>query len=104
MAVRSGEDVCFDRQWFGDDAAVDFPSTDGAIARIRAGFLVDERTPALRASLQVGRDDAAWGFSFWHGTCSIGPTIRCIAPARLPRTLGRVRLLPLSRRFIATPP
>ena len=61
MAVRSGEDVCYDRQWFGDDAAVDFPSTDGAIERIRTGFLAHERTPPLRASLQVAREDAAWG-------------------------------------------
>jgi hypothetical protein len=63
MAVRSGEDVCYDRQWFGDDAAVDFPSADGAIERIRAGLLAGERTPALRASLEVARDDAAWGVS-----------------------------------------
>ncbi len=61
MAVRSGEDVCYDRQWFGDDAAVDFPSTDSAIERIRAGFLVHERTPALRASLRVAPEDATGG-------------------------------------------
>ena len=37
VAVNSGDELRYDRRWFGDEAAVDFPSTAPAVERITSG-------------------------------------------------------------------
>lgn len=61
VAVNSGDDVHYDRRWFGDDAAVDFPSAARATERVRTAFLSEERSPALHASLQLTQAEAQRG-------------------------------------------
>ena len=61
VAVNSGDDVRYDRRWFGDDAAVDFPSAAHATERLRAAFLSEDRLPALHASLQLTPAEAHRG-------------------------------------------
>jgi hypothetical protein len=63
VAVNAGDDVRFDRRWYGDDAAVDFPSAAPAIERIRTAFLSNERSQPLHASLTLAPRDARTGVS-----------------------------------------
>jgi hypothetical protein len=61
--VNPGDDVRYDRRWYGDDADVDFPSATPAIERIRAAFLSAERSQPLHASLSLTPADARAGVS-----------------------------------------
>ena len=61
VAVNSGDEVRYDRRWYGDDAAVDFPSAASAVERIRAAFLSHERRQPLQASLSLSAADARTG-------------------------------------------
>ncbi|HEY6509544.1 MAG TPA: hypothetical protein VIY56_16095 [Vicinamibacterales bacterium] len=63
VAVHSGDDVRYDRRWFGDDVAVDFPSAAHATERVRSTFLSHERPPATPASLVLTPDEARQGVS-----------------------------------------
>lgn len=61
VAVNSGDEVHYDRRWYGDDAAVDFPSAATAVERIRAAFLSHERRQPLQASLSLSPANARTG-------------------------------------------
>jgi hypothetical protein len=61
VAVKSGDEVRYDRRWYGDDAAVDFPSASTAVERIRAAFQSHERQRPLQASLSLTPVDARIG-------------------------------------------
>ena len=61
MAVNSGDEIRYDRRWYGDDAAVDFPSAVPAIERIKAGFLSSDRRLPLQASLSLSPAEARHG-------------------------------------------
>ena len=63
MAVHSGDDVRYDRQWFGDDVALDFPSAAHATERVRNAFLSHERPQATEASLLLTPAEARQGVS-----------------------------------------
>jgi hypothetical protein len=63
VAVNSGEDVRYDRRWYGDDAAVDFPSASTAVERIKTAFLSHERREPLHASLTLSPAEARAGVS-----------------------------------------
>ena len=63
VAVHSGDDVRYDRRWFGDDVAVDFPSGAHATERVRRGFLSHERPLATPASLLLTPVEARQGVS-----------------------------------------
>ena len=53
VAVNSSDEVRYDRRWYGDDAAVDFPSAASAVERIKAAFLSHDRPRPLAASLSL---------------------------------------------------
>jgi hypothetical protein len=61
VAVQSGDDVRFDRQWYGDDADVDFPSAASATERLRAGLVRHERPLPLQTRLVLSPADARLG-------------------------------------------
>ena len=61
VAVNSGDEVRYDRRWYGDDAAVDFPSAASAVERIRPRFFSHERRQPLQASLSLSPADARTG-------------------------------------------
>ena len=61
VAVNSGDEVRYDRRWYGDDAAVDFPSAASAVERIKAAFLAGDRTRPLQASLNLSPAEARNG-------------------------------------------
>ena len=61
--VNSNDEVRYDRRWYGDDAAVDFPSAAAATERIKAPFLSHERPRPLQASLTLSPVDARTGVS-----------------------------------------
>jgi len=61
VAVNSGDEVRYDRRWYGDDAAVDFPSAASAVERVKAGFLSGERRRPLEASLSLSPAEARHG-------------------------------------------
>jgi hypothetical protein len=63
VAVQSGDDVRYDRRWFGDDVAVDFPSAAHATERVRHAFLLHERPAATPAALLLTPAEARQGVS-----------------------------------------
>ena len=63
VAVNSSEEVRYDRRWYGDDAAVDFPSAASAVERIKAAFLSPDRQRPLAASLDLSPIEARSGVS-----------------------------------------
>ena len=63
VAVNSSEEVRYDRRWYGDDAAVDFPSAASAVERIKAAFLSPDRQRPLAASLDLSPTEARSGVS-----------------------------------------
>jgi len=56
-AVETGADA----SCFADEVVVDFPSVAPAVERIRRAFLADERTGALRATIQLSAREAREG-------------------------------------------
>jgi hypothetical protein len=60
VAVIAGEDR-HDASCFADEVAIDFPSVDLAIARIRRAFLADERPSQLRATVHLSGREARTG-------------------------------------------
>ena len=63
MAFNSGDEIRYDRRWYGDDAAVDFPSTAPAVERIKAGLLSPDRRRPLQASLGLSPAEARNGIT-----------------------------------------
>ena len=63
VAVHSGDDVRYDRQWFGDDVALDFPSAAHATERVRNAFLSHEKPQVTEASLLLTPAEARQGVS-----------------------------------------
>ena len=59
-AVIAGEDR-HDASCFADEVAIDFPSVDVALARIRRAFLADERPSQLRATVHLSGQEARTG-------------------------------------------
>jgi hypothetical protein len=60
VAVMAGEDR-HDANCFSDEVAIDFPSVDLALARIRRAFLADERPSQLRAAVRLSGQEARTG-------------------------------------------
>jgi hypothetical protein len=63
VAVNSGEEVRFDRRWYGDDAALDFPSASTVVERMTSAFLTHERQRPLHAALTLSPGEARTGVS-----------------------------------------
>jgi len=63
VAVNSGDEVHYDRRWYGDDAAVDFPSAASAIERIKASFFSHDKRRPLQASLSLSPAEARNGIT-----------------------------------------
>ena len=73
VAVMAGEDR-HDASCFADEVAIDFPSVDVALARIRRAFLADERPAQLRATVRLSDREARNGATVpldvpMHCTC-----------------------------------
>jgi hypothetical protein len=73
VAVMAGEDR-HDASCFADEVAIDFPSVDVALARIRRAFLADERPAQLRATVRLSDREARNGVTVpldvpMHCTC-----------------------------------
>ena len=60
VAVMAGEDR-HDTSCFADEVAIDFPSVDVAIARIRRAFLADERPAQLSTTVRLSDEEARTG-------------------------------------------
>ncbi len=60
VAVMAGEDR-HDASCFADEVAIDFPSVDMALARIRRAFLADERPSQLRTTVRLSDAEARTG-------------------------------------------
>ncbi len=61
VAVLAGEERRRASRYFADEVAIDFPSIDEAVDRIRRGFVAPERPLPVMASLWLTRRDAAAG-------------------------------------------
>jgi hypothetical protein len=75
VAVMAGEDR-HDASCFSDEVAIDFPSVDVALARIRRAFLADERPSQLRATVRLSGHEARTGATVLldvpvHCTCRL---------------------------------
>jgi len=60
VAVMAGDDR-HDASCFADEVAIDFPSVDVALARIRRAFLADERPRRLRTTIRLSGHEARTG-------------------------------------------
>ena len=60
VAVVAGDDR-HDASCFADEVAIDFPSVDVALARIRRAFLADERPTQLRTTVRLSDHEARTG-------------------------------------------
>jgi hypothetical protein len=60
VAVMAGEDR-HDASCFADEVAIDFPSVDLALARIRRAFLADERPTQVRTTVRLSDREARTG-------------------------------------------
>jgi hypothetical protein len=60
VAVIAGDDR-HDASCFADEVAIDFPSVDVALARIRRAFLADERPTQLRTTVRLSDREARTG-------------------------------------------
>ena len=60
VAVIAGDDR-HDASCFADEVAIDFPSVDLAVARIRRAFLADERPSQFRATVRLSDREARTG-------------------------------------------
>jgi hypothetical protein len=60
VAIVSGDDR-HDASCFADEVAIDFPSVDVALARIRRAFLADERPTQLRTTVRLSDREARTG-------------------------------------------
>ena len=60
VAVMAGEDR-HDASCFADEVAIDFPSVDVALARIRRAFLADERPSQLLTTVRLSDREARTG-------------------------------------------
>lgn len=73
MAVMAGEDR-HDANCFADEVAIDFPSVDVALSRIRRAFLADERPTQLSTTVRLSDREARTGATVpldvpLHSTC-----------------------------------
>ena len=73
VAIIAGEDR-HDASCFADEVAIDFPSVDLALARIRRAFLADERPSQLCATVRLSGQEARTGATVpldvpIHSTC-----------------------------------
>ena len=60
VAVMAGDDR-HDVSCFADEVAIDFPSVDAALARIRRAFLADERPTQVRTTVRLSDREARTG-------------------------------------------
>ena len=60
VAVKAGDDR-HEASCFADEVAIDFPSVDVALARIRRAFLADERPTQLRTTVRLSDREARTG-------------------------------------------
>jgi hypothetical protein len=73
MAVLAGEDR-HDASCFADEVAIDFPSVDVALSRIRRAFLADERPTQVSTTVRLSDREARTGATVpldvpLHSTC-----------------------------------
>ena len=73
MAVMAGEDR-HDASCFADEVAIDFPSVDVAVSRIRRAFLADERPTQVSTTVRLSDREARTGATVpldvpLHSTC-----------------------------------
>src|SRR6185503_4729026 len=61
VAVIAGDDRHHDASCFSDEVAIDFPSVDVALARIRRAFLADERPTQLSTTVRLSDKEARTG-------------------------------------------
>ena len=48
----------FDRRWYADEVAIDFPSIPAAVDRVRAAFVEEDDQAPLRAELRLSAREA----------------------------------------------
>src|SRR4026209_2365317 len=60
VAVMAGDDR-HDASCFSDEVAIDFPSVDVALARIRRAFRADERPTQVRTTVRLSDREARTG-------------------------------------------
>jgi hypothetical protein len=82
VAIIAGEDR-HDASCFADEVAIDFPSVDLALARIRRAFLADERPSQVRATVHLSGQEARRG-----ATVPLDVPVHCTC--RLLRRTGRI--------------
>lgn len=51
-------DQRFDRRWYADEVAIDFPAIPAAVDRIRSAFVEEERLAPLKAELRLSVREA----------------------------------------------
>ncbi len=71
VAVVAGDDR-HDVSCFADEVAIDFPSVDVALARIRRAFLADERPTQVRTTVRLSNREARTG-----ATVPLDVPVRC---------------------------
>ena len=71
VAVVAGDDR-HDVSCFADEVAIDFPSVDVALARIRRAFLADERPTQVRTTVRLSDREARSG-----ATVPLDVPVRC---------------------------
>jgi hypothetical protein len=71
VAVVAGDDR-HDVSCFADEVAIDFPSVDVALARIRRAFLADERPTQVRTTVRLSDREARTG-----ATVPLDVPVRC---------------------------
>ena len=71
VAVMAGDDR-HDASCFADEVAIDFPSVDVALARIRRAFLADERPTQLSTTVRLSDREARTG-----ATVPLDVPVRC---------------------------
>lgn len=57
-ATSAARQRAFDREWCADEVAIDFPSMDAAVERIRASMIGEEREAPLRAEIWLSPREA----------------------------------------------
>ena len=72
IAVRGGEEIRYERRWFADEVAIDFPSVAPAIERMRSAFAVEEQVKTLTAALEISPREASEG-----ATVPLDVPVRC---------------------------
>jgi hypothetical protein len=72
IALRGGEEMHHDHQWFADEVVIDFPSVASAIDRMRGAFVADERPAVMTTAVQISQREAHEG-----ATVPLDVPVRC---------------------------